>query len=312
MSHIPVYTQLSRARPVIQQMIRTRQQQGAVGDEGGGGEGGEGGEGATELDSPIAVEYLPRSREPPFPFDAAPPPASSALAKHPPDAVEALRPVYARCATHRLQVDFSQCTQEDPALVWMPTQRDMRFQTELERLVRSLEQRATALFEQLTHRQPAAAAAAAAAAAVADPAVLAECVALYKRNYTRVYLYRTRNTKASETLDKKYEKMCYRVWQRDGVHVQLFNLRRLMYDVTQHAIVPRHERLHAHYHRAEIDAVKRQYHICEDDAFPLIAQSDPVAAFVGLQIGDLCKITRRNRTSGEFVVYRECVRDLPA
>ena len=44
------------------------------------------------------------------------------------------------------------------------------------------------------------------------------------------------------------------------------------------------------------------------NGIPHILESDPVAMFIGLRPGDVCKITRPSQSAGKIIVYRLCVR----
>ena len=91
--------------------------------------------------------------------------------------------------------------------------------------------------------------------------------------------------------------------------MQLFNLKTVMFDVTEHVLVPKHERLIANVHTRDIRAVMNRYNISDITEFPCISHADPVGRFIGLQENDICRITRRNKTSGDFVFYRRCVHE---
>ena len=133
-----------------------------------------------------------------------------------------------------------------------------------------------------------------------------EIVDVYKRSYTIICTFRTRS-KASETLDKKYDVHVMDIMANHGVFVQLFNLRSLMFNVTAHEIVPPHELVDVWRNSDEVDRIKRVYNVRNvSRAFPVIPVNDPVAKFIGLRRGQLCKVTRVNQTSGTFVTYRWC------
>ena len=133
-----------------------------------------------------------------------------------------------------------------------------------------------------------------------------ELVRLCKRRRTYIFLFRTRS-KASSTLDKKYEHYCAQLLKTQGLFVQLFNLRHLMFNVTKHEIQPKQEPLDVWHDGDEIAIIKRTYNVDNlAKAFPVIAVSDPVAKFIGLRRGQLSKITRINPSAGTSVSYRWC------
>ena len=73
--------------------------------------------------------------------------------------------------------------------------------------------------------------------------------------------------------------------------------------------VPKHVRLQHRLCQPEIRTIMQRFNIASVDQFPCISHRDPVARFIGLQPDDLCKISRRNKTSGDFEFYRRCVHD---
>lgn len=309
MYNIPVHTQLVRARPVLERMVELRCGR-ALPEEYQHASSSQ----CEKLSSPIFAEYIPPCDHPVFPFcENVRADDISHVREHYPrlyahvsaadadnvvavmDRLADYMPVYRACAMQRLAVDFSQCIEENPTLIWMPTQRDARFQQELSKLTRAIDERARQCVSEFSIS--------------ATPAVLEECMQLFCSNYTHVYLYITRNTKASETLDKKFDKMCSDARASHGITVQLFNLKSVMFNVTEHVLVPRHERLIARVHAAEIKAIMERYNISSIYEFPCISNADPAGRFIGLQEHDICKITRSNKTSGDFVFYRRCVHE---
>lgn len=90
----------------------------------------------------------------------------------------------------------------------------------------------------------------------------------------------------------------------NGLHVQVFPIKTLMFNVTKHKCVPLHERLES---SMEIDRIKESYHLESLEQLPQIMDTDPVAKFIGLRPGDVCKITRPSLSSGKHIVYRHCI-----
>lgn len=97
------------------------------------------------------------------------------------------------------------------------------------------------------------------------------------------------------------------------VFIQVFTLRSLMYNITKHQLVPKHERFdkkrsHELLHGKD-DSGKgllENLHIDCPTKLPHILSSDPVAMFIGLRDGEICKITRPSQSAGIHVVYRYC------
>jgi DNA-directed RNA polymerase I, II, and III subunit RPABC1 len=84
----------------------------------------------------------------------------------------------------------------------------------------------------------------------------------------------------------------------------VFPIKTLMFNVTKHKCVPLHERLES---SMEIDRIKESYHLESLEQLPQIMDTDPVAKFIGLRPGDVCKITRPSLSSGKHIAYRHCV-----
>ena len=90
--------------------------------------------------------------------------------------------------------------------------------------------------------------------------------------------------------------------QKQKIFIQIFNIESLMFNITQHSLVPHHEIMN------ETDSanIMSKYNIQTTLQLPLILQSDPVAKFIGAKKGDIVKITKPSETAGEYVNYRLC------
>ena len=83
--------------------------------------------------------------------------------------------------------------------------------------------------------------------------------------------------------------------------IQIFEDKRLLYNVTEHFLVPKHTRISKENTDKATELMQR-LHIKSLSKLPKIQVEDPVAKFIGLNVGDLCCIERDNS-----VVYRLCV-----
>ena len=88
----------------------------------------------------------------------------------------------------------------------------------------------------------------------------------------------------------------------DKVFVQLFDMNKLLINITKHELVPSMRIVS----EEEKLAVKEKYNVESMSNFPLILSYDPVAQFYGVKKGDLCEIIRKSETSGEYKAYRYC------
>ena len=92
------------------------------------------------------------------------------------------------------------------------------------------------------------------------------------------------------------------IFSQDGVFVNVFNIRRLQYNILDHTLVPKHILLT----KQDADEVKKQYYISDDSQLPDINRFSPVAQAIGMRPGDLCRIIRPSKTAIETIFYRVC------
>jgi DNA-directed RNA polymerases I, II, and III subunit RPABC1 len=85
----------------------------------------------------------------------------------------------------------------------------------------------------------------------------------------------------------------------EGIIVECFDEAELLYDVTEHELVPEHLPLTPD-EKAQLLA---RYKV-KDHQLPRIHKHDPVARFYGLSRGDVVKIVRPSETAGRYVTYR--------
>lgn len=90
-----------------------------------------------------------------------------------------------------------------------------------------------------------------------------------------------------------------------SLHVQLFLLQELQFNVSKHVLVPSHTPI-----RDEPDILRlvNSYHVKSRYHFPIILSSDPMARYLALMPGQLVRITRTSPNAGEYVTYRCCVK----
>jgi DNA-directed RNA polymerase subunit H len=93
------------------------------------------------------------------------------------------------------------------------------------------------------------------------------------------------------------------VWERDGIFIIIQNSKRLQYNILNHSLVPKHRILT----QEETEEVKRRYNIVNDSQFPDISRFDPVAQAIFMRPGQVCEITRYNKSAIMSYYYRICV-----
>lgn len=94
----------------------------------------------------------------------------------------------------------------------------------------------------------------------------------------------------------------YALCKEKNVFIQIFCIQSLI-NVTKHELVPEHTRLSSDHY----DELKNVYNLTNINQLPLILDTDPVASFIGLRPGEICRICRPSPTSGQYFVYRLCV-----
>lgn len=92
------------------------------------------------------------------------------------------------------------------------------------------------------------------------------------------------------------------IWEQEGVFVNVFNIKRLQFNILEHSLVPPHRALSD----KEAEEVKARYHIMDDSQLPDIGRFSPVAQAISLRPGQLCEIIRPSRTAVTAPFYRVC------
>ena len=119
----------------------------------------------------------------------------------------------------------------------------------------------------------------------------------YKSGDTIIIVIRDK-LKNPEILETQFET----IYETKGIFCQLFDIDKLMYNVTKHSMVPAHEVLSAD---EKADLLKK-YNLVSDGQLPLIMKTDPVAKYHGLTTGQVCRIIRSSETHGVYKSYRLC------
>lgn len=91
-------------------------------------------------------------------------------------------------------------------------------------------------------------------------------------------------------------------WRVNGVGLELFREDELMFDVTEHKLVPKHTVLNSEQKASLLAKYK-----LKESQLPRIQLSDPVARFYGLVKGNVVKIERKSETAGKYITYRVCI-----
>ena len=98
------------------------------------------------------------------------------------------------------------------------------------------------------------------------------------------------------------EKTLRHIWEQDGIFVNVISMKRLQYNILEHALVPPHTVLT----KEEALEVRRKYNIMTDKQMPDLSRFSPVAQLIGIRPGDICKIVRPSKTAIQTNFYRIC------
>lgn len=91
-----------------------------------------------------------------------------------------------------------------------------------------------------------------------------------------------------------------------GKHIQVYDLKELQFNISKHALIPKHELIGGDQEELIQELIQR-HNLKTRLQFPLILKTDPMAKYLNAKPGNLVKITRFSPTSGEHVVYRCCI-----
>jgi DNA-directed RNA polymerase subunit H (RpoH/RPB5) len=92
------------------------------------------------------------------------------------------------------------------------------------------------------------------------------------------------------------------IWEQDGIHIVIFSIDRLQFNILEHAYVPKHTILT----EEETKAMMTKYNITHPDMLPNISRYDPVAMAIGMRPGQVCRIDRFSKTAVSTPYYRIC------
>lgn len=85
-------------------------------------------------------------------------------------------------------------------------------------------------------------------------------------------------------------------------YTQIFEIGKLIINIMEHEFVPEHTIIS----NEEKQKLLERFDISTFTQLPIIMKSDPVAKFIGMRRGDVCRIIRPSETSGKYEMYRYC------
>lgn len=125
------------------------------------------------------------------------------------------------------------------------------------------------------------------------------------KNPHLIFVYKDKFTTANEkTLRNKVQD---KDKDKNKVKIETFCIKNLLFNITKHELVPKHELLDPE----EAKKIYDRYSIKDNQKvlkLPLlITKTDPVAKYYDFKHKDLVKITRPSSSIGEAISYRYCV-----
>lgn len=89
-----------------------------------------------------------------------------------------------------------------------------------------------------------------------------------------------------------------------GGHIDRFHVNELLFNISKHTLVPKHEPIRD---EEAILEIMQKYGLKNRRQLPLLLRSDPMAKYLGMRTNQVVKVTRYNPAAGEYVLYRCCV-----
>ena len=119
---------------------------------------------------------------------------------------------------------------------------------------------------------------------------------------TFILITKDRNIGKAAGQDTIIESQLEALYNEHKVFVQMFWVDKLITNIMDHEIVPEHNIISS----IEKENLLERFNIATYNQLPLILKTDPVAMFLGMRRGDVCRITSPSETSGEYISYRYC------
>ena len=97
-------------------------------------------------------------------------------------------------------------------------------------------------------------------------------------------------------------KVLKNTWEQDHIYINVFNIKRLQFNILKHELVPPHSVL------TEEQAIemRKKFNITEDSQLPDISRFGPVAQAICIRPGEICKIIRSSNSAIMSDFYRIC------
>jgi DNA-directed RNA polymerase subunit H (RpoH/RPB5) len=95
------------------------------------------------------------------------------------------------------------------------------------------------------------------------------------------------------------------IYAQEGIFIILYSLKRLQFNILEHALVPKHTILNSE----QVDLFKKKYNITNNSEIPTISRFDPVAIAISMKPDDICHIIRSSQNSILGDYYRVCINE---
>ena len=97
-------------------------------------------------------------------------------------------------------------------------------------------------------------------------------------------------------------KVLKNIWEKDHIYINVFNIKRLQFNILKHELVPPHSVLT----KEEADEMKKKFNITHDSQLPDISRFGPVAQAICIRPGEICKVQRSSLSAITSDFYRIC------
>lgn len=129
---------------------------------------------------------------------------------------------------------------------------------------------------------------------------------LIKENTKTIVIVIVTNELITEPLMLELQKIVnsYYSFHKNEIYIQLFCIKRFIINLLDHSLVPKHEIMNE---TDYVNEVEKVYNITnKSNQLPSIKRDDPVAKYIGLRPGHVCKIIRPSESCGVYINYRYC------
>jgi len=107
-----------------------------------------------------------------------------------------------------------------------------------------------------------------------------------------------------DDMNETLKELLKHIWEQDGIFIVMQSIKRLQFNILEHALVPPHRIITD---EEEVIKIKDRFNITSDFQFPDISRFDPVAQVICIRPGQICEIIRPSKTAVKAMYYRICL-----